>query len=295
MIFFILACHQFELASFDDDYEQFEWEQSVSGSQLLSDELVTPNGFIAWKQGWLIADQSTGELVHLNQQGERLVVHANLNAPSEILLVDGEAIVACADELLLLSSDEQLTSLSMGRTTPYQLTAFDSEIYWLEEDALWSMEQLIIENLDGAHGLVAHQNGLFISTQNDRKLWRWGPDTQNLEVVMSFTDIPHQMISDNDVLYMTTRSEYWPFGGWILEIDQTTSRRLSESPPEPEQIVARNGNVIWASKQSITKIGEDYYSILAQATSVGTMKIIDNDLIWTDIQAGELRRQELTD
>ena len=63
----------------------------------------------------------------------------------------------------------------------------------------------------------------------------------------------------------------------------------------PEHIIAVDGNVIWASKQSITMIGQEYYSILAQTTSVGDMQILDNHLIWTDIQAGELRMLELTE
>lgn len=296
MIFFLLACQQFELAPFTPEYETANWQENVSESLLLSDQLVTPIDFLPWKQGWLVVDQATGSLIHIDEQGETFVVHEDLDAPTELLATNEGVFISCTNEILHLSEDEDLSTVADNLLTPRQLIEFNSTLHWLEGNTLHSLtSDSLIEDLAGPYDLLVYDDSLMIATQEDRKIWRWSPPEETLEEYLQLTDIPHQFAIEDDQMYLTTRSAYWPFGGWILQIDQQQETRLSESPPEPEQIIVDNARVFWASKQSITMVGDTHYTTIAQSTSVGSMQIMDGHLIWTDMQAGELRMVELAD
>ena len=111
MIFWIIACSGFELEDQADGWEKFPFQPEVASPIILAEDLITPRGIVSWKNGLLVTDEGSGELLYV-ENGETNIVKDGLNAPRELLVFGDEVLIVSADSIYTM--DENETVLSDG-------------------------------------------------------------------------------------------------------------------------------------------------------------------------------------
>ena len=270
----------------------------VASPTLIADELNGPIGLTRWLDEIFVAEEDGGRIQSI-ESGEIWV--DGLGGPT--WLESGPAGLLVADSaggaLILLDESGDVHTLSDGHQDIGRITMIDSQVWWLDPESgeLWTMTvpdgtpTLLTNDLVTPVGLDVHNGVVWVLDQDSQELSTVVSETGELETQAILDDPPHDLIVDGSTAFVTTRSTRWPYGGFIVSIEDGTISRLSDSPPEPERIGLDETHVYWTSKQSITRVSRNggTYELVSGITAAEDLWIETGTMFWTDGQAGEVR------
>lgn len=296
MLFVVGCSHSGEFAEWQPLDSGVVYEE-VDPPEQFATGLSGPVGIVWWQSQLVVAEQDAGRVVSVDSGtvwAEGLAGPTWLAAHGERLLVaDAEA-----GSVLLLDADGTSSWLSTDHATIGRIALTEDYAWWLDPDVgeLWRADLITQEverltnELDTPVGLAVVDDVVWVAEQETEQITMVHPETGLLSTVVELEDPPYDLVRDGDEAFVSTRSTRWPYGGFILSVVENEVRELSYSPPEPERIVFSDTHVIWASKQSITRVEREggSYVLVAGMTAVEDLIVQDDHVFWTDGQTGEV-------
>ena len=282
MILFFFSCAPTQ-------FDEHDWVSEADNTSYFNTDLTNPRQFIPFEDGFLVADSGADAILYVTE-GDVQERTTDIDGPIEILNTVPPIVSTTTGIYHYHPDDNQLTPSIEDRVSPSRLLIHDESLCWIEEDQVWTLDGTNIETisteLETPYDLITWNDNLWITTQGDSSIWRYdGSDTIQ---VTTLDDIPHRFGIANDGLWLTTRSFRWPFGGWIVFFDGSDATKITQSPPEPEHVLAWEDSVVWSSKQSITIYQDDPYDVISIQTTVSSMLLHNSTLFWSDHQGGRI-------
>jgi hypothetical protein len=265
---------------------------------LEADGLEGPSGLALWRGEIFVAEEDGGRVQSVDT---REIWVEGLGGPTWLETTEWGLVIAdgALGELWLLEETGDLVLLSSGHTALGRIRADGANLWWLDPDVgeLWLVPlpngeaALMADDLQTPVGLSLVEGRPWILEQDSKELTEFDPDTGSVTTLLDLDDPPHDLVTEDGQAFITTRSTRWPYGGFILAMDGDGVEEISYSPPEPERIEVGESHVYWTSKQSITRVNREggTYELVAGMTAVEDFILVDDGVVWTDGQAGEVR------
>jgi len=293
-----------------------EWPESANSPvpDVLVDGLDDPAGLVYFGSGFAVAERGAGAVRLFDADFvEAEPLASDLAGPSQLLVV-GEHLVVSTDDvpgLSVVEMDGSVTPLWGGDASVVDL-ATDGEGLWFvlggtdsSPAGLRWMElggdghSVLSEDLEDPTGIAWADGGVFVADPGRGELLRFDELTGVDSAVASPDEDPRDVAADGGDLFFAARSERWPGGGWIYSVsnDGFDLDPLSYSPPGLDRVELDEDYVYWTSAQSIARAPRDggTYEVLAAETRVADFLVLDDRLVWTDRDRGQVLAVALND
>ena len=285
-LFILISC------SARQEYASHEWIPETEPQEFFQEGLLSPRGFLPHEDGFVVADADS--ILFITGTDTHTLI-SNINTPDELVpFHENEIFYSTTTGIGTINlNSNSFTTLHETASTPTAITFHNEILYWIVEGMVFSDEQLdpICTDIETAYDLHFWNDILWISDQNSKSLWTF--DGFDCSLAHTLDTIPHKITSNDESLWVTTRSSRWPYGGWILALQNGSLNKRTQSPPEPEDIIIWQDTVFWSSKQSITSFVQEPYEMEALQARVSHMLIHENILYWSDPQGGRIGLLEL--
>jgi hypothetical protein len=271
--------------------------QDMAPPEPIFTELVTPMGLAVMSptQLWVV-DEGADRVLLLTTDGEIEQSIDAVSGPRWVAYGPGEVVVTEPHDqgrvLLFTDQGDAVQTLSVSQAPWGQVTYGGERFWWFEEG-----QSVLYWWLDGQVGqrdlmrsivaLTGTSEGVRVAI-GDRDPWEI---VNGLGESLGEVDYAPQALAWQDgVLWGTTRSARWPFGGWVVRWDAADAELVQYSPPEPGPLALTDSAVFWGSKQTLTQFSLDAsaYEAIAVQTAVGDVVSVDGGVFWTDRQRGAL-------
>ena len=288
----ILGC-----ATEDLSFNNHPFEPETSTIDPLIEDLLWPTDLTTTPNGIQVLEQDASTIHQLSDSTIETSWEWS-ETPLQILNVDDVTWVLTESGIFPLEDSSE----SIEDNSITKMFAFNDTLHWLhvnDTSEIQTLEGSVMEIDALLDETIVVQDSLYALDRQSKELLLLDTVQGTASVAFQFSDEPRKLFASDDVLYVTTRSSRWPYGGWIIRLDGSedswSETRLCDSPPEAEHILVHDGSIYWSSKQSITRISIEggTYDMIAPMSTVGDMSVFDSNLWWTDYKGGRIYRLPL--
>ena len=287
---------------------------SAASPEILLGGLDDPAGLAVFDGGFALALRGSGDVLFLDANLEETGVLAEgLDAPSRLLSVGEHLVVSTAGSpgLWLVDAVGEASPLWDGEGPVTDLVSDGGTLWFtvsetettgaslrrLEIDGVGS--EVLSDGLSEPGGISLDAGDVYVADFGRGQVLSFDGITGAETLVTSPDEDPRDVVWDDSNLFIAARSDRWPGGGWIyaLEAPGGNLEGLSYSPPGLDRLAVDGQYIYWSSSQSITRVPREggTYELVAGKTRVADFLVLDDSVIWTDRDRGELLAVPMAD
>jgi hypothetical protein len=275
-----------------------------AGHSALFEGLDDPRGIARTDTAWIVAEMDAGRVVAI-ENGVLTVLADGLDEPYMVAASATGVVVTERGGGRVLHIAAETTVLAEGLGTPGRVVSDGTSAWWVDEEdeTIWAAdletgEAAILAEIDDPIGLDWTLEALYVARQGSADcVSRVDLNTGEETVLAEVDENPVDVVATDSGVFMTSESHYWPYGGWIYDVDGESGAvdSLANSPPKPSWIDANDTHVFWMTTENIVAVPQDggTYETLAILTAPGDLVVTENGLFWTDRHQGSVFTVEL--
>ena len=276
--------------------------QRVSEPEVVADGLDAPAGIVEAGDALLVAEYGGGRVLRIGDGVEELAT--GLAGPWRIAGDGARAVVSERDGgRVLLVEGGAVTVLAEGLVAPGEV-ALDGDIaVWIDEGtgsdgALWVADLAdpnaapITTELASPLGLAVEGGFAWVCERGTWRVLRIDLSSGEAEVFAEVAEPPQDVAVSQGVAWFTAYAGGWPHGSWVYRADDDGASAVLTTPPAPSWIALTGDTVVWTGGGVIAAGPADGgdFQTLAVETAVGSLTVLQGDVVWTESQRGEVRR-----